>query len=300
MIGGGALFDYGKGVEILLPLFWSLLAYCLGDISCVSFSILNTAGAMLLLLVWLQRYGTKGYSNQEASICIALVFLMIDYFLPHWLIRQFFSSIFLLFALSTHNRFKIFFFLLLAFLCHTSAIVFFILFYMIRNYPKISVLVVIFLIALFVGRNFLSLIFSYSSLFPDFLSHKVAYYEGLFSSFNVMSLRYGVYTFLLVGFGIFYFHKIDFQWRWIIVLCAPLLLSSVFVAENMFIRLGLLYYYVILGFLFFLVLRSNIVMLYAWSFVIFFDKIRTYITGRIENKVNFYPITGDWFYFLLQ
>ncbi|WP_066388615.1 EpsG family protein [Helicobacter himalayensis] len=300
-----ALFDYGKGVEFLLPLYWSIWSLLFGQISSVQFNILNAITEGTLLLIWIEKYGAQRYSRQELSVCIALLFLFYGFFELGWLMRQGYSSIFLLFALSARTRFQSFVFLALAFFCHTSAILFFPLFVLIRKFPALGIFMVIILAVMFVLGHFFPFLYSYATFLPEFFSQKLVFYEEGGGGEAGFPISIFIFNLVLLVFSILYFQKIDIEWRWIIILCGPIFfLSGIVISLHFFGRIGMLYYWVALGFFFFLVLRNSHVALYLWSFAVFVNKIRIYTLFR-ENgpngtPVNVYGITGDWFYFLLQ
>ncbi|RDU52619.1 hypothetical protein CQA49_07940 [Helicobacter sp. MIT 00-7814] len=298
-----SIFDYGKGVEFLLPLYWFFWTLIFGQISSVHFDILNVFTQSILLLIWIEKYSAERLSKQEIAVCIVLVFLLYEFLGGGWLIRQYYSSIFLLFALTAYSRFKIFFFLLLAFLCHTSAILFFVIFYILQKYPKSGFIVMGFLAFMFVSQSIFPVIFNYVDILPDFFKLKLGVYTKVMQDGALPSPRYLIIGFILVLYSLIFFKKIDSQWRWIIILYGPICCIAGFISIHFFERLVVLYYAVASGFFFFVVLKNSYVMLYLWAFILFIDRIRTYIKFKdnpIGSFVNFYPITGDWFYFLLQ
>ncbi len=234
--------------------------------------------------------------------------LMFDYWMSQWLIRQVFSSIFVLYALSQNTRLKTFVFLILAVLCHVSAIIFFALWYWLRKYPKFGVVCIIFLCFVMLANFLFPWLYAYASILPESFSHKLTFYQHRLSDTmnNSFSASTYVYIMTIVFFAWYYRDSIDRQWLWIMIWYGILCLCANTVWNHFFIRVSVLYFYMLLGFFVFISMQKNTFLLYVWGALLFINHIRTvYIKGvanlsNIQYHFHSYGLSGDWFYFLMQ
>ncbi len=225
-------------------------------------------------------------------------------------IRQNFSSIFLLFALSQDSKKKTFLFVCIAFLFHTTAIFFYLLFYLLRDYPKYGIAVIVLLCLASFTSLYAAFLFQYISFLPDFLSHKLAFYQYEFRKIveHSVGVRNLVLPCLLLVGALYFRQYIDRRWFYVIVWYGIFVICTLFSLGHASGRIGGLYY-MLFGFFFFIVFKKNIISLCLVGLLLFVWKLRdTYLfSTRIDTthtgyQAPFYKygLSGDWFYFLMQ
>lgn len=240
-----AIFDYGKGVEIIMPLFWALLAFVSGFLDHTTFGILHSLCAGILFYIWLEKYAIKDFDARYAALCVFLSLLMFSYWMPQWLLRQTFSSIFVLYALSANTRLKTLTFVLLATLCHVTGLLFFVLYFVLKEYPKFGMTCVGFLFLLFITDSFVPILYSLSSQI-EALHAKIAIGWGYdYSRLRSLSASILIIITSVIVCAYYYRSVIDRRWLWIIVGCGIIVLCS-----NFDPRINILYLQIIFGFLY--------------------------------------------------
>ena len=296
-----AIFDYGKGVEIIMPLFWAFLAFVSGFLDHTTFGILHSLCAGILFYIWLEKYAIKDFDARYAALCVFLSLLMFGYWMPQWLLRQTFSSIFVLYALSANTRLKTFVFVLLATLCHVTGIIFFTLWWLLKKYPKFGAWCIGILCFALLINAFFPTLFQYISFFPESLSSKFHYYQRTFKNGSVFDSEY-LYIGLVVFCAWYYRDGIDRRWLWIMFWYGVFCICTNIVWSGLFIRVGFLYYCIVLGFFMFMSMQKNILLVYIMGFLLFIKNVRSTFIDKVDN-VHFtytHGLGGEWFYFLFN
>ena len=292
------IFNYGKGVEFLMPLYWYVLSLLFDSLRCVDFLIINSISAGILTLIWLEKYALKDQDTRYATLCVFFVFCLFSFWTPTFLTRQLFACIFILFALYQTSRWKTLVFVLLGFFCHTTAILFYVLFYCFRHYFKLSIIITLIGSLMIASSSFFPMLISNMDFIPDFLSHKLLYYDRVMDDAGRAVLKDSVFVCVLMLLTAYYYKNIDPKWRNIIIFYGILFLVSPIASWNFSIRVGL-FYHVIFGFLFFKTLENKLLYLYILAFVLLIDRFRTMIKMSIL-KEGFYDLDGGWFYYLFN
>lgn len=302
-----AIFEYGQGVEIVMPLFWVALSSFGGLLSFTAFGILHSLCAGLLFYIWLEKYAIKGLDNKKAAICISLSLLMFDYWMPQWLMRQVFSSIFVLYALMQNTRLRAFVFLVLAILCHTSAALFFALWFCLKKYPKLGAVCVVLICFMMLANFLFPSLYAYASFLPQSFAHKLVFYQhNLVGNINYsFSASLYVYIIITIVCAWYYRDSIDRRWLWIIIWYGILCLCANAVWNHFFIRVSILYFYICLGFFMFVSMHKNTLLLYLLSFLLLANHMRNAYNkgvanlGNIQYYFHTYGVDGGWFYWIL-
>ncbi|MDD7346153.1 EpsG family protein [Helicobacter sp.] len=303
-----AIFDYGKGVEIIMPLFWALLAFVSGFLDHTTFGILHSLCAGILFYIWLEKYAIKDLDTRYAALCVFLSLLMFNYWMPQWLLRQTFSSIFVLYALSANTRLKTLTFVLLATLCHVTGIIFFTLWWLLKKYPKFGAWCIGILCISFLVGSFFPSLYVYASFLPESFASKLVFYQhNLVGSMND-SFVTSIYLYILAIIICTWYYKesIDRRWLYIMIWYGILCLCANLIWSHFFVRVGLLYYYILLGFFTFISMQKNTLLLYLWGLVLFVNHMRSVYIAGIANlgNIQYYFYThglgGEWFYFLFN
>lgn len=303
-----AIFDYGRGVEVIMPLFWVVLSFFDGFLNYTAFGVLHALCAGILFYIWLEKYALEGFDTKKAAVCVFFSLLMFDYWMPQWLLRQTFSCIFVLYALSQNTRFKTFVFLLIAVFCHVSAILFFALWYWLRKYPKFGAMCIVFLCFMMLANFLFPWLYAYASMLPESFSHKLVFYQYSLNNTISDGFSASLYVYIIaIVFCAWYFRdSVDRKWLWIIIWYGILCLCANAVWNHFFIRVSILYFYISLGFFMFVSMQKNTFLLYIWGSLLFINHIRTAYAKGVANLSNIqyhfhsYGLGGEWFYFILN
>lgn len=118
-----SLFSYGKGgSEFGIPVLWYLISIFRPQASSTELIFWTSFISAGIFWVWLEVYGVQKFENKDKATIIAISLLMYSFFLSSQLVRQFFSSTILLFAISSVTAKKRFIFLIVASSFHLTAI----------------------------------------------------------------------------------------------------------------------------------------------------------------------------------
>lgn len=300
-----AIFSFNSGIEFIVPLYWTLWTFIFGDMDSLSFMFLNALSIASLFYLWLEMYEVKKFDKKEAAFCVFLALFMFYYYMSTHLLRQLYSTIFILFALSQTSKPKMLIFVAIGFCCHVTAPIFFAIFYLLRYHYKIGLWIIGLGCVLLSTGSFLPLVFSYVSFIPDFLTSKLPYYVGYVEKFS----PYNIKTIILIGIilvGLHYRHKIDPAWRWIIIGYAMFLLCAQIGLVHLLHRFSSIYLYIPLGYFLFLVLRTDKHLLILGSLIaivskmyVFYLQLKRDYPEREWSLFN-HGFGGEWFYYLLQ
>lgn len=299
------IFSVNGGLEFIVPLYWAIWSIIFGDMDSLTFMFLNAISIASLFYLWLEMYEVKRFDQKEAALCVFLALFMFYYYMSTHLLRQLYSTIFILFALSQSSKPKMLIFLILGFCSHVTAPLFFMMFYLLRHHHKIGLWLIGIGCMMLLTSSFLPLIFSYVSFIPTFLTSKLPYYVGYVEKFS----PYNIKTFIFLGIivlGLYYRHKIDPRWRWIIIGYAIFLLCAQLSLVHLLHRFSSIYLYIPLGYFLFLILRNDrhllvmgcVIAIIAKMYVLYLQVSRNY-PDREWSLYN-YGFGGEWFYYLLQ
>lgn len=243
--------------ELGLPLFYKLLSL-LGERLLPQGVLFFTAISIALLLyLWFELYVLKYFKKEQRAALIAFA-LFVDIFLTSiGLTRQCFSSIFILYAISTKDmRLKVFF-MLVASMFHLSAIPILIAFYIIQRFQK-SALLVFFIFAIVFMQNSVGVNESINEIaifLKDYLPHKIyVYFTHYISSagWNLLGLMFFpiIQTILMlcVVFSLYVLSPRDAlarNYRTLIVICFVVYMTGIIPSRSTFIITSLLFYFVV-------------------------------------------------------
>lgn len=303
----GALFRYGAGLEIALPLYYFVLSRFLGELNGSTFIIINVFTAALLFYIWLEVYALSHVAPKQQALCVAMSFLFFNYWFAGFLVRQFFSSVFLLYAF-TEKRLKIHLaYVTVAVLFHTTALFFYVLIYSFMKKPRISLLIgVIFVLACLFFKDVLEFLWFVSNQvdFLDVLKYKLMSYvyhpDAMFDG-SFVGARNVVLVFILICFAYVYLDKSHRQWRNVIFGLVLVYLGSVIVSNHFSIRTSLLLIDVAFGYFMFLALRKQPFLLQFFALLVLLNlvSVKTYFGDITNTRIYWnYDIAGPFFYFL--
>ncbi|WP_334092643.1 EpsG family protein, partial [Helicobacter typhlonius] len=191
----GAMFVWGGGFEIGLPLFYKLLSLFLPKLIPQYLLFFTALGATSLFYIWCEYYGTKWVKPHQKAALIAFACFIGIFLESLGLTRQCFASIFLLFGFFAHTkRFKILFFAC-AIGFHLSSILIIVLFYTLYYFPKLSLCIALTFFVVFVGDSIFtnSLLRELAPFLDIFLPSKLASYFTYYVSahgYDPLTLKY--------------------------------------------------------------------------------------------------------------
>ncbi|PPQ53577.1 hypothetical protein C4623_02610 [Escherichia albertii] len=103
--GGSILYkDFSAGFEFFLPLFFKIISFILGDASPQIVLAVTVFAQLFLLYVWLEWDGFKNVNPEDRNLCAASTFGLLFIYMFSQILRQGFSSVFCLFAISFFLR----------------------------------------------------------------------------------------------------------------------------------------------------------------------------------------------------
>lgn len=300
------LFDYGAGLEMALPLYYFILSRFLGELSSSTFIAINIFTAALLFYIWLEVYAMSHIAPKQRTLCVALSLLFFHYWFAGWLMRQVFSSIFLLYAF-TEKRLKIhLIYVAIAVLFHVTALGFYLFIWLLMNKPKIGMMVSLSLMLVF---YFFEDIIRFLWELPNYnvlvsvLKQKLYPYisgESLVGG-SYITLKSLVFTIVLMVFAYFYVNKIHKQWRYVIFGSILVYWGSIGISNHFSLRMSVLFIEVALGYFMFLAMRKQPFLLQIFALLVLLNLIstKTYFGDLTNTRVYWnYDIAGPFFYFL--
>ncbi|HBM3165741.1 TPA: EpsG family protein, partial [Klebsiella michiganensis] len=219
IINGGSIFVSGSsgGVEFL---FYGYLkaVYYLFDIRTQTGLIFFVSIFCLIgFYIWLEKFGTENVSDRKKSLCIASALGLFGFFSTSQIMRQCFSTVFVLFSISYFekgNKFKFSLFFILASISHMVSIVIIPLVIIIkRNNKKINALIAVLAILFSVFFPIVTLIIVQYNLLGS-ASIKMLYYfaipngvsGGLITTFTKLLI-------IMMLFGWFFFSNMHKNYK---------------------------------------------------------------------------------------
>ncbi|EFK6611725.1 TPA: O144 family O-antigen polymerase [Escherichia coli] len=192
--GGTILYkDFSAGFEFFLPLFFKMISFILGDASPQIVLAVTVFAQLFLLYIWLEWDGFKNVNPEDRNLCAASTFGLLFIYMFSQILRQGFSSVFCLFAISfflRKERLSFIIFYLLAISSHLTAIIIVPMFIIFMKNKKISMLICLGMFA-FSGV--------FSLLLPFIVAHNL---------FGEMSYKFAFYTFTsLAGYDLSSYFK---------------------------------------------------------------------------------------------
>ena len=294
-----AFFVFGNGIEIASPILFWLVGKTIGHLDPSHFTMALIFVGGLLLYIWLEVYGLKQVVQRQKAICIALVLLFFDFFFAGFLTRQMFSSIMILYAITAQRQESRFLFILLATLFHTTALIFLPIIWLLVRHPKLGIGLCIAICGSYVVFYEIAntLYQTPNSALFEPLRQKLPYYVITQGDREAgLAVRNIILTLFLLICTWVYVDKSQAKWRHIIMGLGIIYLAAAFVNTNLSIRVGLLFFFVALGYFLFLTLRKQPLLLYGFTLL--------YLANSVENlarkDVVFYnyDIIGPFFYYL--
>lgn len=103
----------------------------------------------IIFIIWIESYGLNHIDEEKKALVVAFSLIFVNFVIASQLVRQFISSMFLLFAFSVPNI-KRYFYLIVAALFHLSALPIYLLYLFSIKKPKLTAIVVFIAAAVFV------------------------------------------------------------------------------------------------------------------------------------------------------
>lgn len=169
VLNGGSLIypDFSSGIEVFLPTFFKILSLIIGDAPPEFVLAMTVMSQLALVYIWLEWDGLKYISDEDKNLCVASTLGLLFIYMFSQILRQGFSTIFCLFALSFYfrgNKKGFILFFVLACISHLSALIVVPMFIIFMRHKLLSV-----------GIVCCTVLFSFifSLLLPVIISHNL-------------------------------------------------------------------------------------------------------------------------------
>lgn len=298
-----ALFAYGRGVEIGLPILFWVFGKIFGPLSSSHFIALIIFTAGILLYIWLEVYGLKRIAEKQQAVCVALVLMCFDFWFAGWLERQILSSIMILYAITAQRQETRFTFILLATIFHVSALIFIAIIWLLVRYPKLGIGLCVGICGSYVVFYEIVGVLAQApqTVLFDSMRTKLFFYVNGGADKGGFYFRNLVLSLFLIICAWVYVDKSQAKWLHIIIGLGIIYLASAFVSKHLSLRVGALFFFVALGYFFFLALRKQPMLLYGFSFIHLVNAATSLLTRDLVSRTNkfyTYDIIGPFFYYL--
>ncbi|MFQ1618101.1 EpsG family protein [Aeromonas veronii] len=170
-----ALFQYGGGLEVGLPLYLYLIGEVFGDISRSQLLIFVGIPVGVALISWFYLFSAKFIPSKYHALILGGMIVIYCFSASNLLLRQFCSSVILLYAISVSNRFASVSLLILSASFHITSIPFFILYRIYIKKRHGDYFLLLFFFFVFLSLTYLSDMLSLVGL--KALSLKMSYYS---------------------------------------------------------------------------------------------------------------------------
>lgn len=148
-----AMFVWGKGYEIGLPVFYKMLSLIFPKLVPQYVLFFTALSVALLLYVWLETYGVR-YVRQEQRAALVAFSLFVGLFVESLgLTRQCFASVFLLYGFFIRPIYWKILFFAIALSFHQSSIFVIILSYFFYYFPRLGLLLFTGFLAFFISNS---------------------------------------------------------------------------------------------------------------------------------------------------
>ncbi|PAF48094.1 hypothetical protein BKH46_01930 [Helicobacter sp. 12S02634-8] len=295
-----ALFTYGGGFEIGLPLFYVLLDCVWGALRPSEILFFTILFPSVLVFVWVVRY-MGDWRAQDRALCLFFVFLFFNFYAPSQWSRQSFACAFILFALKEEKFFWKYLFVVCASLFHLTSIPIFFILESLKKYPKITLA--------FVVLGSLSFVFAFEFIL---MAYKVGFipHLGILNKLNYYTLyqERGIFMdldfsflFLLFCMGVLFcfptpkdFIKREQTYFFLVFVWLYVVFLPFSYASN---RLTLVFNSFLLGYMFFVAIRNFSIVAYGVGFLILLAKFAYYFFSPYSGLWYSYPLMGKFLYY---
>jgi len=296
-----ALFRYGGGIEIGLPLLYLLFDWITPKASPQLLLFEGSVSIIFLYYFWIEKYGVKFFNESQKAFIVAVSLLLFEMYDTTQLVRQMFSMVILLYAISSNSmKGKILFFFI-ATIFHTTAIIYFLIIEGIKKYPKAMLISSVILGILFIlSFEILMSLFISGAMDGFFVASKFEAYEYA----NALAKTTFIQDFrILLVAVLFIFVKSDntviYNWKYFVFVFTFIYLASLQLPISP-VRASLIYSDILLGYLLTIVLLNKRILFMPSISLFLVYKFYSLGNTGISNK---YWYSYDWigiqpFYFL--
>ena len=298
----GSLNVWGSGIEIGLGVFYKILSIALPRLLPHQLLFVTAFSICAIFYVWLEVHITKLIPFIQRAALIAFA-MFIDVFIESLgLTRQAFSSVILLYALTSKNINIKFLFLAIATSFHTSAIFIFILFHIVKYYPRVSLIFILIAIfafmsnASYINTNIEELIITLKEYLPIKIYAYLTHYIDA-NGWNLYYMRYIPIMKAIFMFGaIFSFFvlmpkdKLANEYKYIVTISFMIFLLQFIPARIVFLFTHILFY-----FLLFIAFRKFFYLVFPIFFFYFIKRFYTlfigsYLDSNVSSLFFSYPL----------
>lgn len=302
-----ALFKYGAGLEVALPLYYLILSRFLGELSSSTFIAINIFTAALLFYIWLEVYAMSYIAPKQQALCVAVSLLFFHYWFAGWLVRQVFSSVFLLYAF-TEKRLKLHLvYVAIAFMFHVTALGFYLCYWLLMKKPKIGMTIsVLLMFAFYFFDEIITFLWeflpNYNMAINAFRGKLYPYISGdSLQGGSYITLKNLLFTLMLMIFAYLYVDKVHKQWRYVIFGSILVYWGSIGISNHFSLRMSVLFMEIAFGYFMFLALRKQPFLLQFFALLVLLNlvSVKTYFGDITNTRIYWnYDIAGPFFYFL--
>ncbi len=294
-----AMFAWGGGFEIGLPLFYKILSLIFPRLLPQSVLFLTALSVGLLFYIWLEVYAIKLFKPYQRAALVAFA-MFIDVFMESiGLTRQCFSSVFLLYAIFSKNiPHKLLFFIIASFF-HISAILVFAGFYCLRYFPKVSLFIFTILLVVFIqdssGLN--SMFNATANTLQNFIPQKIFIYfskhytdpEGWDPYFYIYAPIMKLILMFCIIFSMYVLlpnDKLARYFRNVVAVCFVIFITHIFPTRSVALVTDLLFYFIA-----FIAFRRFFNLTLLFFFPYFLKRMYFWLSS------DFVPDKASWLFF---
>lgn len=179
-----ALFTFGGGVEVGLPLYFYFVSCIFGDVTKNQLIFLVNLPVGIFFIYWVYKNSQKICQVKHLSFLISGVLIFYSFGYGSLLLRQYCACVFLLYAFTEKRNYIVFLLVALAIFFHTSSLfVFFIVtFFLKKNITLMGTLAAVVSLCL-------AIFFAVQSFDVDIITRNLSYYSDGGSGSNAITAR---------------------------------------------------------------------------------------------------------------
>lgn len=199
-----AIFQYGGGVEIGLPIYMYFVGEIFGEITRNSLLLIIGLPTAIALICWFYIFPSGCIPTRYHALLLAGMTIIYSYSASNLLLRQFVSSVILLYSLSVKGRNRSYLLLILSASFHVTSIPFYLMYRIYTRSKFGNLLFLLFFFLLILSLTYLSDILSLVGL--NALALKLSYYslDGIGNQDKNLAISLNAGTLILLSLAAFY------------------------------------------------------------------------------------------------
>lgn len=292
---GATIFnpEFSGGTEFLLPLIFKVIYLTLGSIKASTLMAVVSFISYVLFYIWLELFGLQSVDKTKRAFCVACALGFMIAVSSTQIMRQFISSVLMLYAVSTYykRQYKTFLiFLFMASVCHLSALVLTPLYILLmsshKRYKKILIVTLIVFSVMF------SLIVSFAITHNllGIATYKLMFYMEGDSTQDIVFTRIK-YLIVAIFLGLLWFSSNNDRYKSLLyygTLSYIIMMPIPVVSDRVFFLLS----YILLGYMYFLS-TVKVTNLFKCIFIVYCG-FRIYQFAMIYSGSAYQNYSGDF------